>query len=349
MRYIRLTINGLLVTLLCGSSSLAQTPDSAIARLAKPVAGFYSKYLNNNGIAIRSSTVVEDRALTVAADKISMMLARTPAIKQNLKQWGAEVHIIGKDQQTTDLPEFKHQKGIKFVDNLGKRTDLDNRTRGLGGIYTSCGEENLLGLPQDRYGIGQDICVHEFAHTIMYFGLSNKWQEAIKKQYRKARSLGLWKNTYAMVDAGEYWAELSMWYFDRHGQFLSGSRSPAINYQALKRYDTGGFALLDSIYSGKAKVRPVAVAAPQKVKPNTRTGSADGETVFMVTNRTSKKLKLYWVDTDGKPKLHAEVGPYNSFKCDTYRDHVWLITDSRGKDRGWYKMNKPYLRTIVRR
>jgi len=46
----------------------------------------------------------------------------------------------------------------------------DPRTRGLGGLLTSCGEENLLGLEKDRYR-GRDICVHEFAHNILGYGV----------------------------------------------------------------------------------------------------------------------------------------------------------------------------------
>jgi hypothetical protein len=40
----------------------------------------------------------------------------------------------------------------------------------LGGLLTSCGEENLLGLEKDRYR-GRDICVQEFAHNILGYGV----------------------------------------------------------------------------------------------------------------------------------------------------------------------------------
>jgi hypothetical protein len=347
----KLRLGFLLLVLLCNTPFLfAQAPVPHITCLNKPIAGFYSKVLNVDGITIRSSDVVDDEALFIAADKINMMLAKIPVAKHNLAQWGAEIHIIGRDQQTSDLPEFADQKGVSFIDNLGNKTDIDQRTRGLGGIYTSCGEENLLGLPHDRYAGGQDICIHEFAHNIMYYGLGDNLREAITKQYRKAKAAGLWKDAYAMVDAGEYWAELSMWYFGRHGEFLKGTRSPAIGFAALHEYDKGGYELLDSIYSGKAVIKEINVAAAQKVKHGSVTplkGGPDGETAFMVTNNTAKKLKLYWLDYDGVAKQHGEATAHNSFTYPTYRGHIWEVRDTKGKLMGRYRMNKAYVRAIV--
>jgi len=344
---------GLVLVLLLSAiiSVFAQAPSTHITCLDKPVAGFYSKYLDAGGIAIRSSDVVDDEALFVAADKINMMLAKIPAVRHNLAQWGAEIHIISQYQQTSDLPEFADQKGVTFIDNLGHKTNIDERTRGLGGIYTSCGEENLLGLPHDRYAGGQDICIHEFAHNIMYYGFGDKLREAITRQYHKAKAAGLWKDAYAMVDAGEYWAELSMWYFGRHGEFLKGTHSPAIGFAALREYDKAGYDLLDSIYSGKAFIKEIDVAAPQKAKAGSVTplnGGPDGETTFMVTNNTKKKLQLYWLDYDGAAKLHGEVTAYNSFKYPTYRGHIWEVKDMKGKVLGRYRMNKAYVRAIVK-
>ena len=46
------------------------------------------------------------------------------------------------------------------------------RARGLGGRITSCGEENLLNLPGDRYR-RENILIHEFAHAIHEMGLNH--------------------------------------------------------------------------------------------------------------------------------------------------------------------------------
>ena len=137
-----------------------------------------------------------------------MMLGRAPGIAANLATDGAELHVIGKAQATSDLPEDRHLKGKPFDGDL----DVDQRTRGLGGLLASCGEENLLRLPGDRYA-GRDICVHEFAHTILAFGLPDEVRRRITEQFRRSSERGLWKSAYAASNDDEFFAELSMWYF----------------------------------------------------------------------------------------------------------------------------------------
>src|SRR5207253_8357183 len=67
----------------------------------------------------------------------------------------------------SDLPEWRHDKGIPRPEYKG--LTRDERTRGMGGLLTSCGEENLLRLEKDRYR-GRDICIHEFSHSIRNHG-----------------------------------------------------------------------------------------------------------------------------------------------------------------------------------
>ena len=93
------------------------------------------------------------------------------------------------------------------MDN-GVLTDIDKRTRGMGGVYASCGEENLLRLPTDRYSGGSDICIHEFAHTIMDYGFDAAIRKKIDAEYHSALSKGLWKDAYASTNPQEYWAEI---------------------------------------------------------------------------------------------------------------------------------------------
>src|SRR5438270_3802419 len=97
-----------------------------------------------------------------------MLLSNQPIVLSNLVSAGAELHIIGRNQVTTDLPEWRHDKGKKLDEYHG--LTRDERTRGMGGRLTSCGEENLLRLPDDRYR-GRDICLHEFAHNILDHGV----------------------------------------------------------------------------------------------------------------------------------------------------------------------------------
>jgi hypothetical protein len=211
--------------------------------------GFFKKHLDCGGIAVRSSAAVADAALLQGCEKVSLMLKNMPAVRDALGRQGAELHIIGRHEQTSDLPEFRARRGVQYVDNRGRLTTIDERTRGMGGLLSSCGEENILHLPGDRYGDGSDVCVHEFAHAIMDYGIGAEQRGQINDQYAKSMSAGLWRNAYAATNAKEYWAELSMWYFGSHGARRRGVETPAGNGPgALQGYDPQGFSLLQRIY-----------------------------------------------------------------------------------------------------
>jgi hypothetical protein len=213
--------------------------------------GFFKRYLNCGGIAVRSSSAVEFEALRLACEKISLMLKNIPRVRQALVGRGAELHIIGRDERTSDLPEFQSQRGVAYVDNRGRLTTIDERTRGKGGLLSSCGEENILHLAGDRYGDGSDVCIHEFAHAIMDHGFDAEQRRQIQEQCARSLSAGLWRNAYAATNAKEYWAELSMWYFGSHGARRPTSETPAGNgAEGLRSYDPEGFALLQRLYAG---------------------------------------------------------------------------------------------------
>ena len=239
----RLIVMALLA--LAASGAQAQT-----VQHVSPVAGFYSKYVDCEGIPIRSSDVVDDTALRQACGKVAMMLKGIPAAKERLIQRGAELHVIGRDQQTSDLPEFRDQRGKTYVDNTGRSTTIDERTRGKGGLKASCGEENILHLSSDRYRDGSDICIHEFAHTIMTFGFTQEQRARIIDQYRRSLAKGLWQNAYGAVDPREFWAELSMWYFGSHGAHRKDGPQLADGPQGLKAYDPDAYDLLNRLYHG---------------------------------------------------------------------------------------------------
>ncbi|MES2809152.1 MAG: hypothetical protein V4619_11030 [Bacteroidota bacterium] len=317
-----------------------------VAKTNPPLFGFYSKYLDCAGIAIRSSAVVDDRALQVAAQKINRMLVNIPEARHNLAQWGAEMHLIGKNQQTSDLPEFRAMKGISYIDN-GMPTNIDARTRGMGGIYTSCGEENLLNLPGDRYAGGSDICMHEFAHNIMYFGLDDNLCDRIEKQFQAAVKKGLWPGAYATSNVGEYWAELSMWYFGAHGEYLRGTKLPTAGAAGLMAYDPEGYALLDAIYSGKLKTSKVDVVIMKPVSANANPATPRFRSTLMFTNNTAKKLKLFWVDNLGNANPYGAISPYNKTVQKTFSGDLWRVQDEAGNVTGYYVATTPNAMVII--
>lgn len=173
---------------------------------------FYTKYCSAQGIPILASHEVDDLALQQAYYLLNNILTPIPGVRNRLVSEGHYIAIIGKDQQQTTLPEYAHMDSSYW----------DVRARGLGGgannPITSCGEENLLclGRGSDRY-FGENILIHEFAHTIHLGGQGlsyTKFNNQLFHLYYQAREKGLWKNTYAMSNPEEYWAEGVQSYFN---------------------------------------------------------------------------------------------------------------------------------------
>ena len=180
--------------------SLAAPPQVTAPPEKLELAPFYKKYVNSFGLPIVSSQEVPDAALLRANSLINQMLADRPDIRKALIEAGVRFVVMGAKEMTTDIPEYSHMKPKKF---------WDERARGLGGRVVSCGEENLLCYPVDRYD-DENILIHEFAHCIHHSGIGRidkDFDKNLKASYEKALAKGLWKNTYAGSNVGEYWAE----------------------------------------------------------------------------------------------------------------------------------------------
>lgn len=235
----------------------------AIQTVEPPEKDFFAKSLSFEGIPIKAPREVVDEALFAAYQRLSMLLSNQPTVISNLVSAGAELHIIGRDQVTSDLPEHQHLKGKKLDQYHG--LTVDERTRGLGGLLTSCGEENLLKLEKDRYK-GRDICVHEFAHNIRQHGIPRDIRKRFDEQYRKSLDKGLWQKSYAGSNPDEFFAELTMWYFGTHGDLHMTGARPENGPAGLKKYDPEAFELLDEFYSGRMQIPKMQ---PKRSKPNT--------------------------------------------------------------------------------
>src|SRR5690348_16476135 len=170
---------------------------------------FYRKYIDVEGMPVTASAEVDDRALQRTYYIVTHLLAGRPDILQAMVTNGTRLIIIGKDQVYTDMPEYHRARDPEY---------LNERVRGTGGLdVTSFGEENLLCLPLDRYD-DESIGVHEFCHTID--GALNRidptWRQRLRQTYQHATDQGLWKNTYAGSNQGEYWGEICQSYFDNY-------------------------------------------------------------------------------------------------------------------------------------
>ncbi len=223
----------------------------AILQISPPENDFFSKQLDFHGIPIKAHKVVSDAALQEAYQRLNMLMEHQPTVLANLVRAGAQLHIIGKQQVTSDLPEHRHMKGQK-IESYGGLT-VDERTRGLGGLLTSCGEENLLRLENDHYR-GRDICVHEFAHNIRNAGMTADVRKRFDEQRERSLKNKLWVGSYAGSNPDEFFAELTMWYFGTFGDMGMQGPKPENGKEGLRKYDPEAFALFDDFYSGRIKI-----------------------------------------------------------------------------------------------
>jgi hypothetical protein len=306
---------------------------------------FFTKELEYFGIKIRSSRHVADKALEEARRRLTMMLANTPAILTNLVNAGVELHIIGRNENTSDLPENRRFKGKPFDGEL----TIDERTRGVGGRYASCGEENLLRLKKDRYR-GYDICVHEFAHSIFEYGLSDDARAKIRERYKKSLANRKWKGAYARSNENEFFAELSMWYFGSRGDFGKIQPTPAPGPDWFFKHDKLAFRSLDDIYSGRMPIRlapkPVPIeSVPPDLEGSLRSSGAKPGAKLCFLNNRSGEVKVYWLDYNGKRHFYLTVPPKMRYDQPSFRSHFWLVTDMRGNGLAIFSSNSKSKRT----
>lgn len=325
----RLLTLGITVWFLVASGLAAAAP-WAIERLEPPENGFYSKKLNVGGIPIKGHAAVSDEAMREAAARITRLLHNMPQAWSNLAAAGAELHLIGKDQSMVDLPDYAEWKGKKFEGDLS----LDQRARGLGGLVASCGEDNLLSLPSDHYRDHRDICSHEFAHTLMEYGLGQEVWRRIREQYRRSTDQGLWKTMYAATNEKEFFAELTMWYFGTRGDYGKHRPPPRPGREWLAQYDPGAFKLLDDLYSGRIPVpevrgRQLDLLPPAREK-NLRSQSSAEPTSIAAHNLRAGRVEVYWLDFSGHRKKYGEINPGGRWSMSTFATHPWVFVDELG-------------------
>jgi hypothetical protein len=200
---------------------------------------FYKKHADANGFPIIASAKVPDAALAIVRDQVNYMLGHRPDIRDTMIAHGARIGIMAETEYTTDVPEQRGWIVPKYLDprltpqeranyyqpgGLGTRSGAgywNGRARGMGGTFTTCAEENVLGYYNTRYW-GTNICVHEFAHSIMGSGIGYAdplWFQEIVDSYKTAKAACLvTTNGYGGNTFNEYWATGVEWYVGNGGR-----------------------------------------------------------------------------------------------------------------------------------
>jgi len=180
-----------------------------------PNAHYYTRLCTTaKGLRVISANRASARAIEKAGELLDRVTAYvdhrvTAAMTRN----GFRHAVMGTypSELTTHLPEHA------FLDP----GFWNERARGLGATLAvplgSSAEENMLCHPNDRYK-GEDITVHEFAHSLHLLGLAPTFpgfNSRLQGLYSAARSSGVWgSGHYAMTDFKEYFAEGIQSFFD---------------------------------------------------------------------------------------------------------------------------------------
>ncbi len=216
---------------------------------------FYTQHVDANGLPIVGSAQVEGRAFGVARN-IVLELTANPAIRAALQSAHVRVGIMAETEVTTDMP------GHADLNRVFPQTNWNTRARGLGATLarplSSVGEENLLGRPTDRYR-GENILVHEFAHTVWELGVQRlpdgeARQRELLLAFGAAIRQGRWENTYAAPNAREHFAAGVQSYFDAN---LSASPADGIHNDIdtrdeLRTYDPALYAIIERVFPPSA-------------------------------------------------------------------------------------------------
>lgn len=209
---------------------------------------------NNGPILVTSHAGVSIAALEQAADTMATMVRNRPDAVQRMRAKGTIIAVYGNNENICSLPYWGHLLGTEYCDL--------KKVIGVGNSLTStCGERNLLKTRNDpayrgNPKWGSNVCVHEFAHTIMQGGLTDAERERITQRYLDIQRAGLWKGGYAATNSHEFFAESTQSYFCANmGRPDTTDKVPNNCPEKLKSYDPETFSLLDSIYLGSANLK----------------------------------------------------------------------------------------------
>lgn len=249
---------------LCLAALLASCAATNAPPRALGLDPFYTQYASARGIPVVASSKVSPKALAAARSMAEEMTAHRPDLARVLVERGYRIAVMAPEEALLDLPEMRHWRKpapgdprltrceIKhYVARIGRLADReywDARARGIGGRHMVAAEEDLLGLPFNRY-FGETIFVHEFSHQILDAVriADPELYRRIEAAYADARASGRWRDEYTMTTIDEYWAEgTQFWFGSNKLQVFDGRR--ILERDDLKGYDPTLFSVLEAVF-----------------------------------------------------------------------------------------------------
>ena len=208
---------------------------------------FYEQWVDVEGLPVVASSKVNPYAVKEAAWLIRQMIGHRQDVLQALARNNVRFAVMAHNELTTQIPEHSDLQPDYY---------WDRRARGLGSTparpAVSCGEENLLNYSGDPYST-ENILVHEFAHAIHQMGLNtvdSSFDDRLKVLYDAAVEKGLWKDTYAITNRAEYWAEGTQSWFDTN-RANDDQHNHVDTRDKLKEYDPALASLLTEVFGDR--------------------------------------------------------------------------------------------------
>lgn len=355
----------ILAVLLAAAPVPVVSPVPQSLRAAFGLSTHYEKVVMAREFPILGSAKASDAALREARSIVLAMTATHPEYLDALAKAKIRLVVMAPSELTTSVPEHA---------DLAPAAYWDRRARGLGATLArpaiSCAEENLLEEPGDPYS-AENICVHEFAHTLHELAIATldpSFQGRLDAAFATALSKGTWKNTYAASNVREYWAEVVQSWFDtnRHDDAEHGTIDTR---DELRAADPGVSALIASTIgelpwkyrrpsartpAERAELGawpnplptfawPAELKVPTPERPmrfsrealtlSSSPRSSEASTLHVV-NRGPSPIELHWLDFKGKLVKYATIEPQGSSEQPTYAGHVWVALRD-GKRIGW--------------
>jgi hypothetical protein len=212
-----------------------------------PYAGLLSQISGVGPLYATGSPLVSPVALDEASRMLEVMLTHRRDILDRLQAAGALIAVFAPSERVCDLPYFSSLSGPVCENSAG----------GLGGTparpATACSERNVLAYPDDPYGRGlvrgENVCVHELAHTIMNVGLSDGDRQRVRARFDRLKPTRRWQGDFAMENADEFFAEMTQIYFCANPEIPTPLHTHGVNCALeLKGFDPVTFQLLEDIY-----------------------------------------------------------------------------------------------------
>jgi hypothetical protein len=217
----------------------------------QPYDALMPRIFSKGPVYVTSSSVVPNCARKQASAMLTMMLRKRPKVAERLRSQGALTAVVGRTQNICALPYWDDLTGTPC-----------EAQGGLGGVIgrpaTGCAERNLLKQSDDPFfrGLphGENVCVHELAHTIMNVGVGDLQRSRIRQRFESAQVKTLWQGDFALTNADEFFAEMSQVYFCANPEVvLAPTHNHPVNCASeLRAYDPLTFSLIDGIYGQAA-------------------------------------------------------------------------------------------------